>query len=82
MYSLQPLLFIAFPFIAILVPTLCDQHFPLEFVCFRDLKLWGIKQVLHEKYKVGEKDAIELEAFLIPLLKFQPDTRATALVNT
>jgi serine/threonine protein kinase len=42
------------------------------------LKFWGIKDVLQEKYKFDEEDAEDVAAFLEPILSIDPDKRATA----
>lgn len=42
------------------------------------LKPWGLKDVLIEKYDWSTKDAEEFAAFLVPMLDFDPDKRATA----
>lgn len=43
------------------------------------LKFWPIHEVLHEKYHFSEKDAKEIAKFMLPLLEFRPEHRATAL---
>ncbi|CCH60619.1 hypothetical protein TBLA_0D01110 [Henningerozyma blattae CBS 6284] len=47
------------------------------------LKYWPLKDVLMEKYKFEEKDAVEIADFLLPMLKIDPRKRADAggLVN-
>ncbi|XP_031784864.1 SRSF protein kinase 3 isoform X1 [Nasonia vitripennis] len=42
------------------------------------LKPWGLYEVLTEKYEWSPSDAREFADFLTPMLKFDPDTRATA----
>ena len=42
------------------------------------LKPWGLFEVLVEKYQWDERDAIELADFLLPMLEFDPEKRATA----
>jgi len=37
-----------------------------------------MKQVLHEKYKMDGKIAEEITDFLLPMLDYNPDRRATA----
>ena len=44
----------------------------------KDLRLWGIADVLVEKYNFEKADAIALGDFLTPLLAFNPRTRASA----
>jgi len=44
----------------------------------KNLKFWGMKQVLHEKYKMDGKIAEEITDFLLPMLDYNPDRRATA----
>ncbi|XP_059171766.1 SRSF protein kinase 3-like isoform X2 [Physella acuta] len=42
------------------------------------LKPWGLVEVLTEKYEWSEKDAREFSDFLLPMLAFDPNERATA----
>lgn len=42
------------------------------------LKFWPLSEVLQEKYEVCKEDAIPLAAFLMRLLVFDPEERATA----
>ncbi|CAI5757828.1 unnamed protein product [Candida verbasci] len=42
------------------------------------LKPWGLKDVLHEKYKFSISDSIEIADFLLPMLNLQPEERADA----
>ncbi|BFZ08201.1 hypothetical protein BsWGS_11240 [Bradybaena similaris] len=42
------------------------------------LKPWGLAEVLTEKYEWSEKDAQEFSDFLLPMLTFDPNERATA----
>lgn len=42
------------------------------------LKYWGLEEVLQEKYKFAPADARAAGDFLIPLLDFNPQRRATA----
>ncbi|XP_022795163.1 SRSF protein kinase 3-like isoform X2 [Stylophora pistillata] len=42
------------------------------------LRPWGLYDVLREKYEWPEKDAMEFSAFLLPMLDFNTDKRATA----
>ena len=44
----------------------------------KSLKFWGLKDILMERYKMEEKEAIALEDFLLPMLKIIPQERATA----
>ena len=50
-----------------------DSSF-LFYVCSR-----GLYDVLREKYEWDEKDALEFSAFLLPMLDFNTDKRATAV---
>jgi hypothetical protein len=43
------------------------------------LKAWGLRDVLHDKYKLSLRDAEELAAFVNPMLTLDPDRRATAI---
>lgn len=43
------------------------------------LRPWGLYDVLREKYEWSEKDATEFSAFLLPMLDFNTDKRATAV---
>ena len=43
-----------------------------------NLKYWGLRDVLRDKYKLTDKDAMELAAFVTPLLAVDPAQRATA----
>ena len=43
------------------------------------LKAWGLRDVLRDKYKLSTQDADELAAFVNPMLAIDPDKRATAL---
>jgi serine/threonine protein kinase len=42
------------------------------------LKYWGLRDVLRDKYKLSDKDAVELSDFMTPLLEVTPSKRATA----
>lgn len=42
------------------------------------LKPWGLYEVLREKYEWPPREAREFEAFLTPMLEFDPKLRATA----
>lgn len=42
------------------------------------LKPWGLCDVLLEKYQWDERDATAFADFLIPMLEFDPERRATA----
>lgn len=42
------------------------------------LKPWGLVDVLREKYEWNLEDAVEFSDFLIPMLDYDPKTRATA----
>ncbi len=39
---------------------------------------WGLYEVLVDKYQWDERDAIEFSDFLLPMLEFDPERRATA----
>ncbi|XP_076447214.1 SRSF protein kinase 3-like isoform X2 [Babylonia areolata] len=42
------------------------------------LKPWGLVEVLTEKYEWDAKDAKDFASFLVPMLEFDPESRATA----
>lgn len=42
------------------------------------LNYWPLKKVLMEKYKIKEDEAIALSDFLLPMLEWYPNKRATA----
>ncbi|KAL8587079.1 hypothetical protein ACOMHN_026047 [Nucella lapillus] len=42
------------------------------------LKPWGLVEVLTEKYEWDRRDAKDFADFLLPMLEFDPETRATA----
>lgn len=42
------------------------------------LKFWGLRDVLREKYKFSEADGNDIASFLIPMLEMDPRMRATA----
>ncbi|CAG9329969.1 unnamed protein product [Blepharisma stoltei] len=42
------------------------------------LKLWPLKDVLMEKYRIKEHEARMLSDFLLPMLNYEPDKRCTA----
>jgi serine/threonine-protein kinase SRPK3 len=44
----------------------------------RKLKPWPLAEVLKEKYQFAEKDAKAIAAFVMPMLEYDPDKRATA----
>ena len=44
----------------------------------RNLKFWGLDEVLIEKYKFDEGDAAALAAFVKPMLELDPNARGTA----
>lgn len=44
----------------------------------KSLKFWGLKDILIERYKMAEKEAIALEEFMMPMLRILPQERATA----
>lgn len=43
-----------------------------------NLKPWGLFEVLVEKYQWEEREAYEITEFLLPMLEFDPNRRATA----
>jgi serine/threonine protein kinase len=45
----------------------------------KQLKFWPIQDVLTEKYHFSKRDAQDVADFMMPLLDFDPKTRATAL---
>lgn len=42
------------------------------------LNYWPLRKVLMEKYRIKEDEAIALAEFLIPMLEWYPERRATA----
>eukprot|EP00882_Tetradesmus_deserticola_P017602 GHRQ01018858.1.p1 GENE.GHRQ01018858.1~~GHRQ01018858.1.p1 ORF type:complete len:160 (+),score=57.79 GHRQ01018858.1:56-535(+) len=42
------------------------------------LKFWDLQAVLHEKYRLPRAEARGMADFLLPMLHFDPDKRATA----
>lgn len=44
----------------------------------KQLRFWGLADVLHQKYRVAKEDAKELADFLLPMLQVDPTKRATA----
>ena len=44
----------------------------------KSLRFWGLKDILMQRYKMAEKEAIALEDFLMPMLRVLPQERATA----
>jgi len=44
----------------------------------QDLRMWPLFNVLHEKYKWPEEEAISFTSFLLPMLALEPQHRATA----
>lgn len=45
----------------------------------KELKYWTVQDVLREKYRFSDEDAKAVSEFMMPLLDFNPKTRATAL---
>ncbi|AIO00576.1 serine/threonine-protein kinase, putative [Leishmania panamensis] len=43
----------------------------------KDLQYWILEDVLHQRHKFTKKKAKEIADFLLPMLKYSPDTRAT-----
>ena len=44
----------------------------------KTLKFWTLDRVFVEKYRLDEDEAMDLTAFLKPMLDFDPKNRATA----
>ena len=44
----------------------------------RTLRFWGLKDILMQRYKMAEHEAVALEDFLMPMLRILPQERATA----
>ena len=44
----------------------------------KSLRFWGLKDILIQRYKMAEEEAIALEDFLLPMLRILPQERATA----
>lgn len=44
----------------------------------KKLRFWPLDRVLVEKYKLSEEEAAGLASFLVPMLRFVPEERATA----
>jgi serine/threonine-protein kinase SRPK3 len=42
------------------------------------LKFWALEEVLEDKYCVPRKEAKEIAAFLLPMLRYDPEERASA----
>eukprot|EP01126_Amoeba_proteus_P028495 TRINITY_DN2809_c0_g2_i1.p1 TRINITY_DN2809_c0_g2~~TRINITY_DN2809_c0_g2_i1.p1 ORF type:complete len:435 (+),score=86.42 TRINITY_DN2809_c0_g2_i1:210-1514(+) len=58
-----------------------SQHFFTpngELKAIKNLKLWGIHDVLRDKYKFSTQDSREISEFLLPMLSIDPVKRATA----
>lgn len=53
-----------------------NRHGDLRHI--RRLRFWPLEKVLQEKYEFSEKDAKDLNDFLVPLLDFVPEKRPTA----
>jgi serine/threonine-protein kinase SRPK3 len=49
-----------------------------ELKAIRNLQYWPLEDVLIEKYKWEPEKAKELASFLLPMLEFLPEKRATA----
>lgn len=45
----------------------------------KQLKFWPVQEVLKEKYHFNKEDAVAVAEFMMPLLDFDPKSRATAL---
>lgn len=44
----------------------------------KTLRFWGLKDILIQRYKMAEEEAIAFEDFLLPMLEVLPQNRATA----
>jgi serine/threonine protein kinase len=44
----------------------------------KSLRFWGLKDILIQRYKMAENEALALEDFLLPMLRVLPQERATA----
>jgi hypothetical protein len=44
----------------------------------KGLSFWPLKRVMMKKYNMNEKDATEFSDFMMPMLEWYPDKRATA----
>lgn len=44
----------------------------------KQLRIWPLKNVLLEKYRIKEEEAASLTSFLLPMLIYEPEKRATA----
>ena len=44
----------------------------------KNLKPFNLFEILNEKYEFSEVDALELSSFLLPMLEYTPNKRATA----
>jgi serine/threonine protein kinase len=44
----------------------------------RTLKVWTLQDVLTEKYHFSSSEADEIQSFLMPMLEWHPDSRASA----
>lgn len=44
----------------------------------KQLRIWPLKNVLLEKYRIKEEEAASLASFLLPMLVYEPEKRATA----
>ena len=44
----------------------------------KTLRYWGLKDILIQRYKMAEHEAIAFEDFLLPMLTIRPQERATA----
>jgi hypothetical protein len=58
----------------------CSDYFNKrgELRHIHQLKFWGLRDVLHDKYKLPEREAADMAAFLVPMLEVDPEKRATA----
>lgn len=48
-----------------------------ELKAIRNLKFWSLEEVLVEKYKWSREDAEEMASFILPMLNWFPERRAT-----
>ena len=49
-----------------------------ELRSIKQLRIWPLKNVLMEKYRIKEEEASALSSFLLPMLEYQPEKRITA----
>lgn len=49
-----------------------------ELKAIRSLNYWGLEEVFIEKYKWSKEDAKAIASFILPMLRYIPEQRATA----